>query len=137
VTVADTSAVVALIDADDPHHAPILALFEEDPESWVFPWAILPEVDYIVLSQLGEAVEMAFVADLASGAFVVGWGEAADIRRANDLCSTYRDLELGLTDAVVMAMAERLGASAIATLDLRDFGAVTLRGTPRLVPRDA
>jgi hypothetical protein len=37
-------------------------------------------------------------------------------------------------DAVVMAVAERLGADAIATLDRRHFGAVTLRGSPRLVP---
>ena len=36
-----------------------------------------------------------------------------------------------------MAMAERLGAEAVATLDLRDFGAVKLRGVPKLVPRDA
>jgi hypothetical protein len=35
-----------------------------------------------------------------------------------------------------MAVAERRRADAIATLDLRHFGAVTLRGRPRLVPRD-
>jgi hypothetical protein len=36
-----------------------------------------------------------------------------------------------------MAVAERLEADAIATLDLRHFGAVTLTTTPRLLPRDA
>ncbi len=41
----------------------------------------------------------------------------------------------GKTPAV-MAVAERLRASAIATLDLRHFGVVTLRGRPRLLPRD-
>jgi hypothetical protein len=35
-----------------------------------------------------------------------------------------------------MAMAERLRAAAIATLDVRHFGAVSLRGHPKLVPRD-
>jgi hypothetical protein len=35
-----------------------------------------------------------------------------------------------------MAMAERLGAEAIATLDLRDFGAVELKGRPKVWPRD-
>jgi len=39
-------------------------------------------------------------------------------------------------DTVVMAMAERLGARAIATLDLRDFASVELVGRPRLWPRD-
>ena len=45
-------------------------------------------------------------------------------------------MKLGLVDAVVMAIAERLGATAIATLDVRDFGAVKLRGEPKLYPRD-
>ena len=46
-------------------------------------------------------------------------------------------LRLGLVDAVVMAIAERLRAEAIATLDLRHFGAVKIAGSPRLLPRDA
>jgi hypothetical protein len=37
---------------------------------------------------------------------------------------------------VVKAMAERLRASAIATLDLRHLSAVKLRVDPRLLPRD-
>jgi hypothetical protein len=39
-------------------------------------------------------------------------------------------------DAAVIAAAERLRATAIATLDMRHFGAVTIRGRPRLIPRD-
>jgi hypothetical protein len=39
-------------------------------------------------------------------------------------------------DGVVVAMAERLGAGAIATLDLRHFGALKIRGAPELYPRD-
>lgn len=35
-----------------------------------------------------------------------------------------------------MAMAERRGARAIATLDLRDFGAGRIAGNPKLFPRD-
>lgn len=136
MTVADTGAIVALIDADDPHHDRMLELFEADGRGWVLPWAILPEVDYIIHSELGESVERAFVSDLAAGAFLVEWGETADLGRAAELCERYRDLRFGLVDAVVMAVAERLGADAIATLDVRDFGVVELRGTPRLLPRD-
>jgi hypothetical protein len=39
-------------------------------------------------------------------------------------------------DAVVIATATRLEARAIATLDLRHFGAITIPGNPRLLPRD-
>ena len=49
----------------------------------------------------------------------------------------YRSLGLGLVDTVVIATAERLRATAIATLDVRHFGAVPIRGQPKLWPRDA
>ncbi len=134
--VADTSAVVALIDADDRHHEALRAAFEADPTRWVLPWAILPEVDYIVSTRLGPDVAAAFRADLADGLFAVEWNGDTDLRRARALDEHYADLELGLVDTVVMAQAERLGARAIATLDLRDFGSVELAGEPALWPRD-
>lgn len=134
--VADTGAVVALIDSDDRHHDALRRVFENAPDDWVLPWAILPEVDYIVSSRLGDAVAGAFRADLAKGLFTVEWGGAADLKRAVELKRRYSALTLGLVDAVVMAAAERLGARAIATLDLRDFGSVELNGQPELWPRD-
>lgn len=133
---ADTGAVVALIDRDDRHHEALRRAFEADPDAWVLPWAILPEVDHIAASRLGCDVARAFRADVASGAWAVEWDGSADLRRALELDERHADLELGLVDAVVMAMAERLGARAIATLDLRDFATVELAGGPALWPRD-
>lgn len=134
--VADTGAVVALVDAHDRHHAPLRALYEEDPGSWVLPWAVLPEIDYLLAEHVGARAQDAFLADLADGLFHVEWGGEGDVERARDLHRSHRGLRLGLVDGVVMAMAERLGADAIATLDLRHFGAVVLRGRPLLLPRD-
>ncbi len=133
---SDTGAVLALIDSDDRHHEPLRRAFEDAPDDWVLPWAILPEVDYIVASRLGEAVARAFRADLANGLFTVEWDGGADMPRAAELDEQYADLDLGLVDTVVMAMAERLGARAIVTLDLRDFESVELVGQPELWPRD-
>jgi predicted nucleic acid-binding protein len=134
--VADTGAIIALIDADDKHHREMVALFEEDPGAWVLPWAILPEVDYLVLKHVGSRAQLAFVRDIASGAFQIEWGDERDIDRASEICAKHTKLELGLVDAVVMAIAERLHARAIATLDVRDFGAVKVAGSPKLLPRD-
>lgn len=135
--VADTGAILALIDADDTHHGAVRALYEDDPAEWVLPWAILPEVDYLLLTHVGPAAERAFVADLASGAFAVEWGTEDDLSRAHQIVSRYKSLKLGLVDATVMAVAERLRAPAIATLDARHFNAVAIEGSPRLLPRDA
>jgi predicted nucleic acid-binding protein len=63
-------------------------------------------------------------------------GNQEDIERAHSLRQRYRDLQLGLVDGVVMAVAERLKARAIATLDLKHFGAVRLRARPKLLPGD-
>lgn len=134
--VADTGAVVALIDADDRHHAALSELFAADPAAWVLPWAILPEVDHLLATRLGAGVEEAFLADLAEGAFTVEWGRPGDLGRAHELAARYAALRLGLVDGAVIAVAERLGAGAIATLDLRHFAALDLPGRPRLLPRD-
>lgn len=134
--VADTGAIVALVDADDRHHAELRGLFEREPDAWVLPWATLPEVDYLLGAHVGLRAQERFVADLASAAWSIEWGEPADLVRAQELSRRHRALRIGLVDAVVMAVAERRRAAAIATLDLRHFGAVSLRGRPQLLPRD-
>jgi hypothetical protein len=134
--VADTGAVLALIDADERNHKIIRDSYESDPESWRLPWAILPEVDYLLSTRVSKRAEEAFVEDLSSGVFTVEWGEEADLRAAQRICRRYKGLGLGLVDAVVIAIAERLRAKAIATLDLRHFGAIRIQGNPKLLPRD-
>jgi uncharacterized protein len=134
--IADTGAILALLDRSDKHHEAVLAIYQEDQDGWVLPWAILPEVDYLVATELGAKAQEVWSGDLASGAFIVEWGREADLETADRINRRYRALKLGLVDAVVIATAERLRADAIATLDLRHFGAVKIKGSPRLLPRD-
>ena len=135
--VADTGAMLALIDRSDRHHGAVRAIHEEAPDAWLLPWAILPEVDYLVSSYLGPSAEEAFLADLAAGVFNVEWGREADLTRAHALARQYSALGLGLVDAIVIGTAERMLAEAIATLDYRHLGAVRIKGNPALWPRDA
>lgn len=135
MVVADTGVVFALLDRHDAHHRAARAIFDPDPQAWVLPWAILPEVDYLVSTRLGARMHRAWLDDLARQAFAVEWGKTADLAHAHALVRRYESLDIGLVDAVVMVMAERLGAD-IATVDLRHFGAVTLQHAPRLLPRD-
>jgi predicted nucleic acid-binding protein len=137
VIIADTGAVVALVDRKDRHHGVLRALFEAAPHEWLLPWAILPEVDYLLANHVGTRAQDAFLADLADGSFAVAWGREDDLDAAERLARQHRALRIGLVDAVVMTLAARHRASAIATLDLRHFGAVKLPGTPKLLPRDA
>ena len=134
--IADTGAIVGLIDRADRHHQTLRELFDEAEQRWILPWAILPEVDYLVATHVGVRAQDAFLADLADGTFHVSWGEDGDLFAAEQMAKQYRALKLGLVDAVVMATAARLRADAIVTLDVRHFSAVKIPGAPRLLPRD-
>lgn len=136
--VADTGGVLALLDRSDRHHKAVRQLFEEDG-SWILPWAILPEVDYLATKHLGAKVATAFVQDLKEGLFTVDANVGRDLPRAAALLERYPTLRLGLVDAVVMAQAERHHARTIVTLDARHFRAVrlSLNPPPRLMPVDA
>ena len=134
--VVDTGAMLALLDASEDYHAVVKDLYDENPEGWILPWAILPEVDYLVAAHLGVKAQNVLLADLADGAFSVEWGRDEDLAVARRIHTRYRSLRLGLVDAVVIATAERLKTGAIATLDLRHFAAVSIKGNPRLLPRD-
>jgi predicted nucleic acid-binding protein len=136
VIVADTGAMVALVDAGDKHHRAVRRLYEDHHARWVLPWAILAEVDYLLGRHVSERARRLFIDDIASGAFNVEWGAPDDMERAAELDRRHAKLKLGLVDTIVMAVAERLDAEAIVTLDLRHFGAVALTTAPRLLPTD-
>ena len=134
--VADTGAIIALVDRKDRHHRVVLDAYETSDHEWLLPWAILPEVDYLLGAHVGGTAQEAFLADLSAGAFAVAWGDEGDLDDAMRITRQYRSLRLGLVDAVVMAVAARRRAIAIVTLDVRHFAAVKIPGAPQLWPRD-
>jgi len=135
-TVADTGAVIALADVADRHHAAMVERYEGEGGEWILPWAILPEVDYLLGAHVGRRAQDMFLRDFAGGSLYVDWGHPQDLVRVGALHAKYAKLRLGLVDAVVIAVAERVAAKTIATLDVRHFGAVAIRGKPKLFPRD-
>lgn len=88
------------------------------------PALVITEVVYLLASRLGAEPEVRFLGDLAAGAFAVEPVAPADWMRVAELVARYRDLPLGTVDASVVATAERLGLSDIATVDRRHFTVV-------------
>ena len=136
--VADTGGILALLDRRDRHHRPVRELFEREGGTWIVPWAVLPEVDYLADRHLGPDVARAFAEDVRDGLFRLDANAARDLPRAVALLERYRDLRIGLVDAVVIAQAERHRATTIVTLDARHFRTIRpqLSKPPRLFPLD-
>ena len=88
------------------------------------PVLVVTEVAYLLGSRRGSDAEVRFIGDLASGDFQVEPVIASDWLRIAELVHTYSDLPLGTVDASVVAAAERLGATTVATTDRRDFAVV-------------
>lgn len=88
------------------------------------PALVITEVVYLLAARLGPEAEVRFLGDVAAGSLIPEAVAAEDWLRMAELVSTYRDLPLGSVDASVVAAAERLRISEIATLDRRHFTVV-------------
>jgi predicted nucleic acid-binding protein len=125
--VLDTGPILALLDAGDAAHASSVAMVEEVDEDLVLPVCVLVEVDYWAHKLLGQETLEVFVEDVAAGAYRLEPLTVEDLERAAELDRQYRQLDLGLVDASVIALCERLGEPKVATLDRRDFSVVRPR----------
>ena len=87
---------------------------------------------------VSAAAELRFLEAFTVGAFALEPFAMADLEHCRGLLSSYRELDLGLCDAAVIATADRLGINRILLVDERDFRVVrSARGTPfTLVPGD-
>jgi predicted nucleic acid-binding protein len=112
------------VDGDDRHHEASLDVLETHPGPLIVPVLVVTEVTYLLATRLGVEPEVRFLGDLASGAFSIESVPASDWLRIAELVATYRELPLGTVDGAIIAAAERLGITEIATLDRRHFSVV-------------
>jgi predicted nucleic acid-binding protein len=113
-----------LLDVADPKHAVCQELLVRYPGPLAVPALCIAEVAYIASRRLGWDTEVRFLGALTAGDLTVEQLHPADLERIAELVSAYRDLPLGTTDASVVAAAERLDVTTIATLDKRHFSVV-------------
>ncbi|OGO58348.1 MAG: hypothetical protein A2V85_12840 [Chloroflexi bacterium RBG_16_72_14] len=122
--ICDTGPLLAALDAADPDHQACARLIVGSPEDLVVPTLVMAELDYWCSRRLGARAWLVFLDDVIAGAYRLEPPTTADLRRARELQDRYADLVLGIVDASVLALAERLGEPKIATLDHRHFRTV-------------
>ena len=125
LAVVDAGPLYAAADADDLDHEASVAVLSRRDLRLVVPALAVAEATYLVAHRLGVSAEAEFLRGV--GTLDIEAPSGDDFVRMAELVEEYADFPLGGTDASVVALAERLGASVVVTLDRRHFGAVRPR----------
>ena len=124
----DTGALLDYLNAAAPDHEAFRRAIDRARARYV-PGLVLAEVDYFLRRE--RPAMAALMQDLQRGAFTYFPPTLPLLSRALEIDHRYESLGLGLVDASVVAVAERLRITRIVTRDVRHFAAVELRGGKR------
>ena len=119
--IVDTGPLYSALDRDEPDHNRCRTLLDSFVEPLIVPALVLVEVDYLLRTRLHFGMTLAFLDDLLAGAFAIEDLVSSDYSRVREICEQYSDSNVGLVDAGVLAVAERLNEPKVATLDHRNF----------------
>jgi len=115
----DSSAVLAAADRADLNHAAAIAWFGRADEPLLLGVLALGDLDALLQRELGIAAALALVQSITNGTIRLVAPTDADLVRAVELLETAAEHRPRLTDALMVASAERLGVHRIATFDRR------------------
>ena len=117
----DTGIVYAYYDRSDAWHARARRLIEHEQRGVLLPSPVIPEVDWLLGQRIGAAAQSTFFAGIVDGYYLVVDLPRPSYARVAELNQRYSDLQLGFVDAAIVAIAESLGLTRIATTDRRHF----------------
>lgn len=122
--ICDTGALIDYLVESAPDHELFRKVIDQARTRYV-PGLVLAEVDHFLRDER-QGMQL-FMQDLARGAFTYAPPTLGQLTRAMEVDRRFADLNLGLVDASVVALAESLGIRRLATRDVRHFAAVRLR----------
>ncbi len=137
--ILDSSGLLAAIDDRQEDHAPVREFLESVRDVLIISPFVLAELDYMVMTRLGQAREVALLREVARGAYRLAPFSAEDVSDAIEVIEDYADLGVGLADASSVVLSRRCETNDILTLDERHFRTLRgHRGRPfRILPADA
>ena len=126
-TLLDSSALYALADQHDKWHKAMASAVETQAGERIVPVSVLTEAVYMIGTHLGPAAERRLIRAIIAGEFLLEGLDMPDLARVEALLAKHVDADIGLVDATVVALAERLKITTIATTDHRHFRLVRPR----------
>ena len=114
----DSGPLIALFNASDRWHAPVVAwLREHQNVRLVTTWAILTEVCALLARRLHNEAALDFLRWTQRGALDVDRPEVNTLANVLAISERFADLPFDLADASVAEAAVRLRISAVVSLD--------------------
>jgi predicted nucleic acid-binding protein len=126
----DSSYLYALSDKGDKNHQRAVGFLDTLGANWAVPITTLAEVCYLLESRIGHRAMRDFAALLAADQVPVVEVKPGAWRRVSELLAQYADTRLDIVDATIVAMAELLDVTQIATFDRRHFRLIRPRHCP-------
>jgi uncharacterized protein len=123
----DTNIWLAAADRRSDRHGECASLLRDHRGELAAPVPVIAETSWLILDRLGTAAQAAFIRLVTSGQLTPVDLTEADWQRCAELAEQYASLRLDLIDASLVAVAERLGITTLATLNRRDFTVVRPR----------
>ena len=130
----DSGIVYAYYDRSDEWHRRARRFIEGEQQGLILPAPIIPEVDHLLGRRLGARSQLTFYAGIVEGSYLVADVPRDSYARIAELNRQFADLNLGFVDAAVVAIAESLGLSRVATTDRRHFEPLTAALSIEIVP---
>lgn len=133
---ADTSGVLSALFAEQDRHAECAEALGASTEPPVLSPFVLAELDFMINARSGLDAALDFLGEVETGAYELAPFTPAQVGRARVIAARYRDLEVGLTDASLVVLAQDRGIRDVLTLDERHFRVLAKETPLRLLPAD-
>jgi predicted nucleic acid-binding protein len=139
VTVLDTSALLAAIDASQRFHSVAREALGGAAGPLILSPFVLADLDYLLATRVGGDAELALLEEIARETYRFAQLSNEDVAKARRIMAQYADLRVSLADASNVVLANRHGTLDVLTLGERHFR--VLRGPGgrpfRILPADA
>jgi predicted nucleic acid-binding protein len=123
--------LLAAVNQDEDEHEACVSLLEHAVGGLLVSPLVVAEV-YMLGTRYGPEAEALFLDSITDGTLLLAKLTEVDTARMSALVRQYADLRLGAADASVIALAERLNITDVATLDHRHFTVVRPTHCPAL-----
>ena len=134
----DTSGLLAALFDDQRQHEECAQVLRDAEGPLILSPFVLAETDYLIQKYAGVKAEIMFLEDVERGAYELENFRADDMRNMRIMVTRYKDLNIGITDASLIVLADRYICRDVLTLDVRHFRAMrpTTKKSFRILPAD-